>query len=418
MDNTSDVLIIGAGVVGICTAHYLIERGCRVTVLDKGEVGSGCSRSNAGLVVPGHSMPLATPGIIAKGLKWMLSPESPFYIKPRMNRDLIRWLWRFRGACNEKKMHQAIPVLYELNRASLDLFGELSALEGMDFGLKRKGLLIVCKTQANMDAAVKEAEHKRKLNIEADILDSRGLSELEPALRGDLTGAVHFLQDAHLDPLQFVRQLARHVENRGVRILTGTEAIGFEASGGTIKSVQTTRGDFQAKDVVLASGAWSADLVRGLKIGLPIQPAKGYSITYQRPPESPRIPMILSETKIAVTPLDDMLRFGGTLELAGLDLTINRRRVHAILKAVPAYLSDIRTDRLELLEIWRGLRPCTPDGLPLIGRCPAVKNLILAAGHAMQGLSLAPATGKLTAQIALSEKPFLDIAPMSLERFH
>lgn len=417
MENRSDVLVIGAGVIGICAAHYLIERGCRVTVIDKGEVGSGCSQANAGLVVPGHSMPLATPGIIAKGLKWMLSPESPFYIRPRLNRDLVSWLWMFRKACSEQRMQRSIPVLCELNRASLDLFKELSALEEMDFGLQQKGLLIVCKTRANMDAAVKEVEGKRKLNVEADILDPRQLCELEPGIREDMVGAVHFPQDAHLDPHEFVRQLARKVEARGGRIVTGAEVLGFEASGGNIKTVQTTRGDLTAAEVVLAGGAWSPGLMRALKIRLPIQPAKGYSITYRRPPECPRIPMILSETKIAVTPLEDALRFGGTLELAGLDLSINRRRVQAIIKAAPAYLSSVRTDELELIEIWRGLRPCTPDGIPIIGRCPEIKNLILAAGHAMQGLSLAPITGMLAAQIAANEQPSLDIAPMGLERF-
>jgi len=164
-------------------------------------------------------MPLATPGIIAKGLKWMLSPESPFYIRLRLNRDLVSWLWMFREACREQRMQRSIPVLCELNRASLDLFKELSALEGMDFGLQQKGLLIVCKTRADMDAAVKEVEDKRKLNVEADILDPRQLCELEPSIREDMVGAVHFLQDAHLDPYEFVRQLARKVEARGGRSL-------------------------------------------------------------------------------------------------------------------------------------------------------------------------------------------------------
>ena len=413
----TDVLIIGGGAIGICSAHYLTQQGRKVTVVEKGEICSGSSYGNAGLVVPSHCVPLAAPGVITKALKWMLQPESPFYVKPRLDLGLLAWLFRFGAACTEKRMRAGMPIIRDLSLASVQLFEELAALDGIDFGYEQKGMLMAFNTEAGLAEGVEEANLLREIDIEADILNPAQLRDLEPGFRDDIAGAVFYPQDAHFIPDRFVRELARHAEEKGADLRPSTEVLDFEVSDSNIVKVKTTRGDFSAAEVVLAAGAWSPQIAGELFVKLPIQAAKGYSVTFKRPPLSPEVPCVLAESKVAVTPMGDTLRFGGTLELAGLDLTISKRRVAAILKAAPKYFAELNPKDLELIEIWRGLRPCTPDGLPFLGRSSVYRNLVVAAGHAMVGMSLAPVTGKLVSELVAKESPSIDLSPLRVERF-
>jgi D-amino-acid dehydrogenase len=408
------IVIVGGGVVGVCSAYYLARRGLSVTLVEKGEIAAGSSYGNAGLIVPSHSVPLAAPGVLRQGLRWMLDAESPFYIQPRPSRALVRWLLRFRRACTADHVRRSIPVIRDLSRASLDLYRELAALPGLDFGFRQDGVLAVFRTAAGLQHGRQEAAVLEGAGIAAKVLDAESARALEPALRADLAGGVHFPDDAHLTPDRFVRGLARVADGLGAHVLTHTEVLGFTRRGGRIASVETTRGDLAADQVVLAAGSWSGHVAAGLGLDLPIEAAKGYSVTSELPPSGPRIPLLLGESRVAVTPMGDTLRFAGTLELAGLDLTINRRRVAAIRRAVPLYLSE---QPYVLREIWRGLRPCSPDGLPYLGRSARHENLIVATGHAMIGVSLGPVTGALVAQLAAGEVPMLDLGPLRPERF-
>jgi D-amino-acid dehydrogenase len=408
------IVVVGGGVVGVCAAYYLARRGLPVTLVEKGDIASGSSYGNAGLIVPSHSIPLAAPGVLQQGLRWMLDPESPFYVRPRLRRDLVRWLLRFRRACTAEHVRRAIPIIHGLHCASLDLYRQLAALPGLDFGFRQDGVLAVFRTPAGLAHGRHEAAVLEAAGIRAAVLDRDGARALEPALRADVAGGIHFADDAHVTPDRFVRGLAGVAAGLGAHLCTGTEVLGFTARGRTLTSVETTRGDVAANQVVLAAGSWSADLARGLGIDLPLQPAKGYSITCDRPAAGPRMPLLLGELRAAVTPMGDALRFAGTLELAGLDLTINRRRVAAIRRGVPQYLAE---PHYTVREIWRGLRPCSPDGLPYIGRPERYDNLIVATGHAMIGVSLGPITGALVAQLAARETPMLDLAPLAPDRF-
>ena len=421
MSERSDVLIIGGGVIGVCAAYYLAGHGRQVTIVEQGEVASGSSYGNAGLIVPSHSTPLAAPGALADGLKWMLDPDSPFYIKPRFDLDLLLWLFKFTRACNETQMKQAIPVLRDLNCASIDLYDELAELDGLNFGYRRKGVLLVYKTEAALKHAVEEARLMAEMGVASKILSAKEASTLEPSVRPDMAGAVYYPGDAHLNPAEFVQGLARWLEQRGVRIHRNTTVTGVERTGRDITIVKTIHGDFQPDEVVVAAGSWSPRLVRGLGLDVPIQPAKGYSVTVKRPASSPIIPLLLGESRVAVTPMDSptgpILRFAGTLELAGLDLSINQRRVNALRRASKEYMVGMDASRLETLEVWRGLRPCTPDGLPIIGRPASLDNLTLAAGHAMVGISLGPISGKLAAQLVCGDAPDIDLKLLRVERF-
>ena len=415
MEAHDDILIIGGGVIGVCTAYYLAEKGQRVTLVEQGDIASGSSYGNAGLIVPSHSVPLAAPGVLTQGLRWLLDPESPFYIKPRFDFALFRWLVRFAAASREGPMRRAIPVLRDLGRASRTLFDELAALDGLEFGYERKGSLLIYFTQRGLEGGFEEAHLLNEFDVAAEPLDAAQVRELEPNVLPGVAGGVYFPTDTHLRPADFVRGLTVHAEKRGACIRTNTEVLGFDTSGRKVVRVKTTRGDFAPAQIVLAAGAWSPVVARDLRLRVPIQAAKGYSITIKRPAHSPTIPLLLGEARVAVTPMGDFLRLAGTLELAGLDLSIHSRRVAAIQRAARRYVPGL--DQIEPLEIWRGLRPCTPDGLPIVGRARAFDNLIVAAGHAMVGMTLGPITGRLVAQLACGDKPDIDVGALRLERF-
>ena len=418
MYHKTQTLVIGGGAIGICCAFYLNALGKNVTVIEKSDICSGSSYGNAGLIVPSYSIPLAAPGVIYKGLKWMFNPDSPFFIKPRLDPKFFSWLWKFRGACNEHHVRKVLPVLRDLSFTSLHLFEELAQIEGLHFGFEKKGILEVFKTHKGFEEGIEAAQLLQQHGVENRILGADQLKEFTRGLKATAVGAIFFPRDAQLIPDRFVNQLAGHIEKKGVRLLTSVEVLGFKTFGRKVTTVQTTRGDISIEDVILAAGPWSPDIARDLKIRLLIEPAKGYSLTFKRPPLCPDIPLNLAEARIVLTPMYDTIRFAGTLELAGFDQSINKRRVQAILNAVPAYLPDIDPDSLELIEIWRGLRPCTPDGLPYIGRSPRHDNVIIAAGHGMLGISLAAITGKIVSQLAINETSTTELSALRVDRFY
>lgn len=416
----TDVLVIGGGVIGVSTAYYLSQRGRQVTLVEQGEIAHGCSYGNAGLIVPSHATPLPEPGALASGLKWLLDPESPFYIKPRLSLDLARWLLTFALHCTESFTHQALPILRDLGLGSAALYSDLADL--FDFGYRHNGLLQLYTTAAGLRNGRKEAELLSQAGLSATPVTAAEAKAIEPLARPDLAGGIYYPTDAHLNPAAFVRGLAAWLEARpGVAIHRNTRVTGLERAGRRIRAVRTTRGEYEAAEVVLAAGAWSPSLARDLALRLPIEAAKGYSVTIKRPARCPRLGLLLGETRVAVTPMEqangDILRFAGTLELAGLDFSINQRRLAAVKRAPGQFLEGLEPEKWETLEEWSGLRPCTPDGLPIVGRPAAYDNLVLAAGHAMVGISLGPITGKLVTQIVMGEKTEVDVKPLSPERF-
>lgn len=411
----ADVLVIGGGVIGVCTAYALQLRGVRTTLLERGEICSGASHGNGGWIFPSESAPIPGPGVIRESLPWLLDPESPLYIQPRPSLALLRWMWRFRAACNEADMRRSFALRRALSLASLELYEKLAAIDGLEFGFRREGLIVACRnrktlTDSQRDIALLEADGGHATWLSADELRQRN-----PALSPSLAGGIEFPADAHITPGDFVRNLAAEIERRGVSLHPNTEVLDIEWSRRAPVTVRTTRGDFSASEVVLAAGAWTPELSRSLGLRVPVEAAKGYSISVERPKDYPETPVMLAEAKVFVTPMGSMLRMGGTLELAGLDLRINRRRLDSVVRATRSDMPGLVTT--PTLEIWRGLRPLTPDDLPIIGRPPGTTGLILATGHGMSGISQGPMTGELIAQLVTGEKPSLDLAPFSPERF-
>jgi D-amino-acid dehydrogenase len=408
------VTILGAGVIGLSTALYCARRGMKVTVIEKkSQQRDGCSFGNAGMIVPSHFIPLAAPGMVKLGLKWMWNPESPFYIKPRLNLDLLTWGLRFWQAATKQRVDAAAPVLRDLSLLSRQCFEEI----GLDFGLVKKGLLMLCKKQQTLDEESHMAAQARMLGIPAEVLDARATAAFDPAVTMDVVGSVFFPQDCHLSPGRFIAALEEELKRCGAEILWETEVLGFDAKAGSIKAVKTSGGEISSDEFVLSGGIWSDEIARALNLKLPMQAGKGYSLTVKNPRQLPELCSICTEARLAVTPMDGALRFGGTMEMAGINESINSRRVRGIVRAVPEYFPAFQESDFADIRPWSGLRPCSPDGMPYIGRTQRWKNLTIATGHAMMGLSLAPATGKIVAELLAGEKSPVALDLLSPDRF-
>ena len=416
MSSGKHILIIGGGVIGLCTAYYAARQGHRVTVIDRdGADDEGCSYGNAGMIVPSHFVPLAAPGMVALGLKWMWNPASPFYIKPRLSRDLLSWGIKFWRAATPEHARRAAPLLRDLNLASRACFEELAELS--DFGFVKKGLLMLCKTQHTLDEEAKTAERAKQLGVPAEVLDAKQTAALDPNVRMAVAGSVYFPKDCHLSPNRFMIALKRQLDQAGATFSWETEVTGWRMRGARVEAVQTAKGEFSADEFVLCGGSWSPVVARDLRLNLPMQAGKGYSLTLPQPRQLPQICAVFTEARVAATPMGNTLRFGGTMEIAGLNEEINPVRVQGIIKSVPKYYPDFTPQDFEGVQPWRGLRPCSPDGLPYVGRTARYSNLCLATGHAMMGLSLGPITGRLIAEILSDETPSIQIGLLNPDRY-
>jgi D-amino-acid dehydrogenase len=412
------IVIIGGGVIGLCTAWYCRRAGHEVTLIERNSaVRDGCSFGNAGMIVPSHFVPLAAPGMVALGLKWMWNPASPFYIKPRLDPELLGWGWKFLRASTREHVDRAGPLLRDLSLASRALFEELHQVPGHAFGLVRNGLLMLCKTEHALREEAAMAEKGKQLGISAEVLDPDATARIEPGVRMDVAGSVYFPGDCHLSPSRFMAGLTQLLTDDGVRMLWNTAVRGWRQTRGAIQGVETTQGMIEGDEYVICGGSWSPSVAQGLRMKLPMQAGKGYSLTLDQPRQLPKLCAIFTEARVAVTPMGQSLRFGGTMEIAGLDESINPVRVRGIIDAVPRYYPDFRAEDFMGVSPWRGLRPCTPDGLPYVGRTRNYANLSVATGHGMLGLSLGPITGKLMARIISGEATEIDLALLNPDRY-
>jgi D-amino-acid dehydrogenase len=409
MPGEADVVVIGGGIVGLSCAHFLEQMGRSPLVVEQGLVGHGSSFGNAGLIAPSHSIPLPAPGVVRQGLRWLTNPESPFFVRPRANAALARWLIRFARSARRGPMLRGIPVLRDLNRLSTALYAEMAQAAKADLGYRPTGVLNVYRGEAAFAHGRWESELLEQFGVPSTVLGGEQLVAEEPGLCDGLAGAVLWPEDGYVDPAAFVTALQRELEERGVRILPNTEVLGIAADD-RAATVRTTRGTVRCADVVVAAGAWSAALVRAIGHRMHVQPAKGYSVTIEDAAIRLRKPLLLSEAKVAVTPLNGSLRVAGTLELAGLDQTIDVRRLDAVRRSAEPYLRGRIGGGEE--TVWRGLRPLSADGLPMIGRLPGTPRVAVATGHGHVGVSMAPGTGRLIAELLTGRRPSLDLEPL------
>lgn len=418
------VVIVGGGIMGLSSAYYLQKAGHQVTILDQGTMDSGASYVNAGYLTPSHIVPLAAPGVMAKGLKWMWNSSSPFYLKPRLDWEFLRWSWEFYRSSTRVKVDRAIPLIAEINLQSKALYSEwLASGEFGSFQLEHTGLLMLAKSEASLEAERQVMHRAGELGLEARELDRSELLNLQPGLRDEVIGAIHFRCDSHTTPSQLMPRLQETLKKSGVEFQPNIRVTGFQKNGGRVSAVlgEKSNGEiatevtFSADEVVLASGAWTPQLMKSLGLRLSLQAGKGYRIDLKRPTPV-TLPAVLMESKVAITPMSGFTRFAGTMELSGVNHKIRMNRVRAIAEGVASYYTDLTARESELQEASCGLRPVSPDGLPYIGRPGGWKNVILATGHAMMGWSLGPITGKLVSEIADNQKPSVSLQDLHPDR--
>lgn len=410
------VVIVGGGVIGLCSAYYALQRGFAVTVVDREPAdGDNCSTGNAGMIVPSHFIPLAAPGMIAKGLRWMLNPKSPFFVRPRIDPELARWGWLFHRHSTAGHVAASRDLLRDLNLESRRLFAELARDD--DFGLVQRGLLMLCRTAKGLDEEAEVAREAREIGLQADVLDAAATSRLDPGVTMTVNGSVYFAQDCHLDPRRFRDAMRRRVVEAGGAIEYGALIERIEMTGGRVTAVSGGGRRFDGDAFVVAGGSWSAHLLRSAGLKLPLQPGKGYSLTLPSPPELPQLCSIFAEAKVAITPMGGKLRFGGTMEVGSFDHRVNSMRVKGIVESIHAYFPRFSGKDFQDIVPWVGLRPVSPDGIPYIGVVKNLPNLVVNTGHAMMGLSLAPVSGRLAADLLAGDEPFRPIAAMAPGRF-
>ena len=390
--------VVGGGIIGLSCAYALVRAGFRVTLIDRGAaLDENCSYGNAGLVVPSHIVPMAAPGVMWAGLKWMRDPQSPFYVKPRLAPDLADWGWKFFRSGTQKRVEAAAPLLMQLNLASRAIFEEWDDELG-EFDFAREGLLMLFQTQHALDEEARVVEHAKKLGMPAEILNAQQTAQRDPSVKMDIIGAAYYEQDCHLSPHKLMLRLQQELEKAGANLMWHNEVCDWKIENKSVRAAILENGDLvEADEWVLCGGSWSPQTASRLKLKLPMQAGKGYSLTLPEAKHKPSLPSLLMEARVAVTPMGDSLRVAGTMEIAGLDTSVNETRVQGILKALPRYYPEIDGRDFGELKAWAGLRPCSPDGLPYVGRTAKFHNLSVATGHAMMGLSLGPITGKLIA---------------------
>jgi D-amino-acid dehydrogenase len=393
------VSVIGGGIIGLCSAYYLAKEGYQVVVFDKSDMKDGCSYGNAGMIVPSHIIPLAQPGMIAQGMKWMFDSQSPFYVKPRLSMDLIKWGLQFYKYATPLHVEKAMPALCDLSLLSKELYQDF-ARENNSFFYEEKGLLMLYKTDKVAEEMHHEGEKAASLGLEVDFLSKEEVSTLEKGTKTDVIGGIHYKSDAHLYPQKFMQFLKEELKRLNVEIKPQTLVKDFRIVSNKISEIITDKGVFTTDEVVLSSGSWSPELTKKLNISISILPGKGYSFTLNNERQKPSIPSILCEGKVAVTPMNNDIRFGGTMEITNtLGTKINLNRLQGIVNSVNDFYPDLKIGLPKEEDTWFGFRPCTPSGMPIIAKDKTLKNLTLATGHAMMGLSLAPATGKIISEI-------------------
>lgn len=410
------VTIVGGGVIGIACAHYLSKAGLTVTVIDRGAIGGACSRGNCGYVCPSHVLPLTEPGAVRAALKSLFTPGAAFRVKPRLSPALWGWMWQFARRCNHDQMLRAGRHLQAILDASMAEYRTLMAAEQLDCEWKTAGLLYVLKTERGVEEFSHTVDTLREhFHVNARHVEGKDLPSLDPSLLSGLAGGFLYEGDASLRPDLLCAAWTQRLRERGVTFIEQCELRAIERRDRRISRLQTSQGDRAADHVVIATGAWSPRLSSQLNCRIPIEPGKGYSVTMPRPNHCPRYPILFPEHRVGVSPFERGYRLGSMMEFAGYDESIPARRIEQLKRSAEHYLVSPHTEGEQ--ETWFGWRPMTYDSLPILGRVPGLSNAYLATGHNMLGMTLAPATGRLIAELVTGRPTHLDATPYAVERF-
>ena len=412
-----NITIIGGGVIGLTSAYYLQKEGYLVTVIDRGNITDSCSFGNMGYISPSHFVPLASPGIISQGLKWMLSSSSPFYIKPRLDIDLIKWGYHFWKSSTAAVAEKNAPHLINILQLSRKLIDEMRNDIGDSFEMEDKGCLMMCKQQKTLDHEFHLADDAEKFGLKVERLNKEAVQQLEPDVELDVAGAVLFKDDCHLHPGKLMTALKNYLDDKGVQFKLNTSVTGFEKLNNNISAVITDKGKFDCDEIILAPGSWLPVVAKMMGIKILLQGGKGYSYTYPDMKSNIKYPAILVDGRCALTPWGSQLRIGGTMEISGLNNKVLVKRMQGVYDSVTSFYPGLKIDFPPADKIWNGLRPVSPDGLPYIDRVAAFENVIIAGGHAMLGVSEATGTGRLVTDLVQHKTSKIDISAFKADRF-
>lgn len=411
-------IIIGGGIIGLFSAYYLHKTGWEVEILDQGDLSDNCSYGNAGMITPSHFVPLAAPGMVEQGIRWMFNSKSPFYVKPALDKELIGWGLKFLKSANKKHVERSAGALRDISMLSKELYLEFEQDSKLEFGLEDKGILMLFKTPKVDEEEQHLAEQATNLGLDAQYLTPDECRKLQPGVELDILGAVHYHCDAHLYPNKLMKGMVKYLEEAGVTMHRNTRVVKINGDGGKITSVSSADKEFTGDAYIMAGGAWSPAIAKLAGLSVPLMPGKGYSFMVpQDDSKRMTIPSILCEARVAVTPMNGSIRYGGTMEVGKLNDQVNMNRVRGIVESVPKYFPNFKPEVPDPKNIWFGFRPVSPDGMPYIGLSKKYKNLAIATGHAMIGLSLGPATGKLIADALNGVPASMNMSPFEVERF-
>jgi D-amino-acid dehydrogenase len=414
-ETREDVVVIGGGAVGVCCAYSLAREGRSVLLLERDELCAGSSWGNAGLLTTSSAAPEAAPGIVGQAARWLLDRDGPFRLRPRLDPRFLRWLWRFRANCTADAALTGTRFLRDRVRENTALVEALARESSRDFGFRRNGVLVLFASEEGLAEGVELAAALRELEIPSTALDATAVARAEPGATDAVVGGVLYPEDAHVDPREFVKAVAELARSNGARIQEGRAALGLRGAH-RVEGIETTTGAIRPELVVLANGAWAPKLAAGVGLPMLVEPGKGFSLTYDAGAEVFERPLRLWEVRTVVSSMRTDVRVTSKLDLVGLDTRVRERRVRVSAHRASRFVALPPGEKLG--RTWAGLRPLTPDGLPLIGRARAVDNLILATGHGHLGISLGAVTGEAVARIAAGNPPDFDPAPLLPERFH
>ena len=414
MDN--EVVIVGGGIIGLCSAYYLRKNGAKVTILEKGEFADACSKGNQGWVCPALHSPVPEPGLVGTSIKTFFKKDNPLYIKPSAAPRLSGWLMQFMKYCNEKAFKAAEQALNSLSRSTFELYDALEA-DGLNFEMYRDGMLFVFLNESALQQnAQKFHAHSKEYGHEAPIiLSGAEVRELEPGISDAVVGGILLENQRHIRPESFAEALTEKLESIGVDLKPNTEVTEIERQGNEVIAVKSRTERFEVGSLLLATGAWSGYLAKKLGYPIPLEAGKGYSITLSNPNINFNHPLYLGDSKAGMSPFDHSLRIGGTMELSGINSNLDKNRILGVRNAVSKYVKiELKA---EIEEEWTGMRPMTPDGLPVLGQIPNLKNTYIATGHGMVGVAMSPVTGKVMADLICSGETDIDLHPFDPNRF-
>ena len=413
----SDIVIIGGGAIGLSSAYYLNQKGFDVTILDSNDetLYDSCSWGSSGMIVPSHIVPLAAPGVVKQGLKWLLDPKSPFSIEFKPSIEMISWLLKFRKAANKKHVKQAADLLRNLSMDSRSLYQDLN--KNINFEFETKGILMLCKSEKSLEEEIAVSNMAQEIGMEAKNLNSDEISKIETGMKTEVEGGVYYPSDAHFNPGLYLSSMKKVLINSGVKIFHNTKVNKLNIDKDKITSVNTENDNWLAKIIVLCAGSFSSNLIKQINLNMPLMSGKGYSISINNAQKKPSLPAILVEARIASTPMEYIWRLGGTMTVNNGSTKINNTKLNAMINNIKKYYPEYDVSWTKALKPWVGLRPLSADGLPYIGSFKKFSNLIAATGHAMLGVSLAPVTGHLVSKIISNENSDYDMQLLSPDRF-